>query len=144
MGKVMATFSLKNHHHPPDALSLILVTSKLNLDGPPLWPSLYIVGFHPDPLGERLVGRDPQHHTNPAPAVDQVRHQVPGGELSHGPYLQGACSGRSQQWELPRLLPFCQHPGYTSCGAQIPNLMDLCTRLPYSPSLSNLQPHWPL
>lgn len=52
MGKVMATFSLKNHHHPPDALSLILVTSKLNLDGPPLWPSLYIVGFHPDPLGE--------------------------------------------------------------------------------------------
>ena len=29
-------------------------------------------------------------------------------------------------------------------GAQIPNLMDLCTRLPYCASLSNLQPHWPL
>lgn len=109
--------SLKNHHHPPEALSLILITSKLNLDGPPLWPSCWVLS---GPSGGRLVGRDPQHHTNPAPTVNQVRHQVPGREQNHGPSLQGTCSGRSQQWELPRLSPFCQHPGYASCGGTNP------------------------
>ena len=122
MGKVMATFSLLIKEPPPPARCFKPYSHHFQTELG--WPSTLAKSLYcwvPSwPSGGRLVGRDPQHHTNPAPAVDQVRHQVPGGELSDGPYLQGACSGRSQQWELPRLSPFWQHPGYTSCGGTNP------------------------
>ena len=67
-----------------------------------------------------LAWRDPQRCTDPAPAVNQVRSEVLGRELSCGPYQQGTCSSRSQQCELPRLSPSCQHPGCPSSGGTNP------------------------
>lgn len=77
--------------------------------------------------------------------VNQLQGEMQDRELAMVLTFQEPCSGRSQQWELSRLQPSCQHPGHPSSGDTNPkpqrlfcapsSLIPMANLLPSSPSL---------
>ena len=103
-----------------------------------------VAGFYPDPLGEGWLGG-----TLNITLTLHLLSTRSGTKCQEGnktmvltfraPVLADPSSGNCQGFRPSASTLVTLH-----VGAQIPNLMDLRTRLPYSPSLSNFQPHWPL